>query len=177
MRSGQACGAVESRDPCSSGPFTFPFPEANPTGAQAGSVARSGYSGHTVTWRPPAVGGPSSLARCLNAPPPVNDYDVLRVFCAPHGGYGNELGVVRDGSVVPERAERQALAARLGSGETVCVDDPERGVTGIYTPALRLPFAGHPCAGAARLLDVPELLTAPQPDGWVEIGGRALLER
>jgi predicted PhzF superfamily epimerase YddE/YHI9 len=89
----------------------------------------------------------------------VTDYDVLRVFCGPRGGYGNELGVVRDGSRIPARADRQALAARLGFSETVFVDDPERGVIDIYTPTLRLPFAGHPCVGTAWLLDVPELVT------------------
>ncbi|MFE9287361.1 PhzF family phenazine biosynthesis protein [Streptomyces olivaceus] len=89
----------------------------------------------------------------------MTDYDVLRVFCAPNGGYGNELGVVRDGSVLPESARRQELAAKLGFSETVFVDDPERGVVDIYTPTLRLPFAGHPCVGTAWLLDVPELVT------------------
>ncbi|MFK0167873.1 PhzF family phenazine biosynthesis protein [Streptomyces sp. NPDC090306] len=89
----------------------------------------------------------------------MTDYDVLRVFVGPRGGYGNELGVVREGSRTPERDERQALAAKLGFSETVFVDDPERGVIDIYTPALRLPFAGHPCVGTAWLLDVPELVT------------------
>ncbi|MFH0520313.1 PhzF family phenazine biosynthesis protein [Streptomyces sp. M41] len=89
----------------------------------------------------------------------MTDYDVLRVFCGPRGGYGNELGVVRDGSVLPEQSERQELAGKLGFSETVFVDDPERGVIDIYTPTLRLPFAGHPCVGAAWLLDVPELVT------------------
>ncbi|MCW7943696.1 phenazine biosynthesis protein PhzC/PhzF [Streptomyces hygroscopicus] len=89
----------------------------------------------------------------------MTDYDVLRVFCGPRGGYGNELGVVRDGSTVPEPSDRQALAAKLGFGETVFVDDPERGVIDIYTPGSRLPFAGHPCVGTAWLLDVPELVT------------------
>ncbi|MGJ5897389.1 PhzF family phenazine biosynthesis protein [Streptomyces niveiscabiei] len=97
----------------------------------------------------------------------MTDYDVLRVFCAPGGGYGNELGVIRDGSRIPERAERQELAAKLGFSETVFVDDPERGVIDIYTPTLRLPFAGHPCVGTAWLLDVPELVT---PAG--EVGAR-----
>src|ERR1044072_8802798 len=69
---------------------------------------------------------------CFNSP--VTDYDVLRVFCAPNGGYGNELGVVRDGSVLPEPERRQELAAKLGFSETVFVDDPERGVVDIYTP-------------------------------------------
>lgn len=89
----------------------------------------------------------------------MTDYDVLRVFCGPRGGYGNELGVVRDGSAIPERSDRQALAAKLGFGETVFVDDPERGIIDIYTPTLRLPFAGHPCVGTAWLLDVPEIVT------------------
>ncbi|MFI9647685.1 PhzF family phenazine biosynthesis protein [Streptomyces sp. NPDC052040] len=89
----------------------------------------------------------------------MTDYDVLRVFCGPDGGYGNELGVVRDGSAVPGRAERQAFAAKLGFSETVFVDDPERGLIDIYTPTLRLPFAGHPCVGTGWLLDVPELAT------------------
>lgn len=85
--------------------------------------------------------------------------DVIRVFCGPDGAHGNELGVVRDGARVPERADRQALAAQLGYSETVFVDDPERGALDIYTPTTRLPFAGHPCVGAAWLLDVPELVT------------------
>ncbi|GGR95417.1 hypothetical protein GCM10010252_37710 [Streptomyces aureoverticillatus] len=85
--------------------------------------------------------------------------DVLRVFCGPDGRYGNELGVVRDGSRVAARADRQALAAKLGFSETVFVDDPERGAVDIYTPTTRLPFAGHPCVGTAWLLDVPELIT------------------
>ncbi|MBC7274034.1 MAG: PhzF family phenazine biosynthesis protein [Streptomyces sp.] len=89
----------------------------------------------------------------------MTDYDVLRVFCAPGGGYGNELGVVREGARIPEAADRAALAAKLGFGETVFVDDPERGVIDIWTPSVRLPFAGHPCVGAGWLLDVPELVT------------------
>ncbi|WP_190136414.1 PhzF family phenazine biosynthesis protein [Streptomyces longispororuber] len=85
--------------------------------------------------------------------------DVLRVFRGPDGRYGNELGVVRDGGRVPGRAARQALAGKLGFSETVFVDDPERGHIDIYTPTTRLPFAGHPCVGAAWLLDLPELVT------------------
>ncbi|MFD5702393.1 PhzF family phenazine biosynthesis protein [Streptomyces lasiicapitis] len=85
--------------------------------------------------------------------------DVVRVFCAPDGRHGNELGVVRDGSRVAARADRQALAAKLGFSETVFVDDPERGAIDIYTPTARLPFAGYPCVGTAWLLDVPELVT------------------
>ena len=89
----------------------------------------------------------------------MTDYDELRVFCGPGEGRGNALAVVRDGSLMPERDDRQAFAAQLGFSETVFVDDPERGVIDIYTPGARLPFAGYPCVGAAWLLDVPELVT------------------
>ncbi|MQY15699.1 hypothetical protein SRB5_58870 [Streptomyces sp. RB5] len=106
----------------------------------------------------------------------MTDYDVLRVFCAPGGAHGNELGVVREGSLLPSREERQEFAAKLGFSETVFVDDPERGVIDIYTPTLRLPFAGHPCVGTGWLLDVPELVTPAGPVGvrddgeftWIE---------
>ncbi|WP_307840461.1 PhzF family phenazine biosynthesis protein [Streptomyces sp. G44] len=86
-------------------------------------------------------------------------FDVLRVFCGPDGRHGNELGVVRDGARSPATEDRQAFAAKLGFSETVFVDDPERGAIDIYTPTLRLPFAGHPCVGTAWLLDVAELGT------------------
>lgn len=112
----------------------------------------------------------------LNAAPGAGVLDVLRVFCGPDGRHGNRLGVLRDGSTVPAQADRQALAARLGFSETVFVDDPERGTIDIHTPSERLPFAGHPCVGAAWLLDLPELRTpagvvAARLDGefcWIE---------
>ncbi|MGA4842360.1 PhzF family phenazine biosynthesis protein [Streptomyces sp. G45] len=103
-----------------------------------------------------------SEERILDVPDGI---DVLHVFCAPDGRYGNELGVVRDGGKLPAREDRQRLAGKLGFSETVFVDDPERGAVDIYTPTTRLPFAGHPCVGAAWLLDVPELVT---PAGLVE---------
>ncbi|MEV6555148.1 PhzF family phenazine biosynthesis protein [Nocardia sp. NPDC051756] len=87
------------------------------------------------------------------------EYEVLRVFCGADGRHGNRLGVVRDGGAVPEVGARQAFAGKLGFSETVFVDDVERGVIDIYTPTLRLPFAGHPCVGAAWLLGVPALVT------------------
>ncbi|WP_433656285.1 PhzF family phenazine biosynthesis protein [Nocardia sp. CA-128927] len=89
----------------------------------------------------------------------MTEYDVLRVFCGADGRHGNHLGVVRDGAAIPAEAERQAFARKLGFSETVFIDDPERGVIDIYTPTLRLPFAGHPCVGSAWLLDVPTLVT------------------
>lgn len=50
----------------------------------------------------------------------------------------------------PER--QQQLAAELGFSETVFVDDPGLGVVDIYTPSVRLPFAGFPLVGTAWLL-------------------------
>ncbi|MFE2723772.1 PhzF family phenazine biosynthesis protein [Kitasatospora sp. NPDC059327] len=90
----------------------------------------------------------------------MTDYEVLRVFCGPDGGHGNELGVVRDGAAVPGEAGRLAVARELGFSETVFVDDAERGAIDIYTPSVRLPFAGHPCVGAAWLLGADRLETA-----------------
>jgi predicted PhzF superfamily epimerase YddE/YHI9 len=76
---------------------------------------------------------------------------VLRVFCSPDGGGGNELGVFLHGAEVPE-SERQTVAAELGYAETVFVDDRERGEMRIFTPELELELAGHPLVGTAWLL-------------------------
>jgi predicted PhzF superfamily epimerase YddE/YHI9 len=76
---------------------------------------------------------------------------VLRVFTDANGDYGNPLGVVDATSVAP--ADRQRLAAELGYSETIFIHPPEgRASTTaaqIFTPAVELPFAGHPTVGAA----------------------------
>src|SRR5215208_1878375 len=77
---------------------------------------------------------------------------VLRVFCGDDGSWGNPLGVFLDGDSVPD-GERQAVATDLGFSETVFVADEERGVTRIFTPAVEIPFAGHPVGGAGWLLE------------------------
>ncbi|MFC6062197.1 PhzF family phenazine biosynthesis protein [Streptomyces ochraceiscleroticus] len=82
----------------------------------------------------------------------MTELHVLRVFCGPAGDGGNPLGVVPDGSAFSGLGERQALARELGFSETVFVDDAGRGAVDIYTPTLRLPFAGHPLVGTAWLL-------------------------
>jgi predicted PhzF superfamily epimerase YddE/YHI9 len=82
----------------------------------------------------------------------MTDADVVRVFVGADGGGGSPLGVVRDGAAVAGEAERQEVARRLGYSETVFVDDTERGVVDIYTPSVRLPFAGYPLIGTAWLL-------------------------
>lgn len=96
--------------------------------------------------------------------------ETLRVFCGGDGRHGNALGVVREGRDYPDEASRQALAAELGFSETVFVDDPERGFVDIYTPGLRLPFAGHPLVGAAWLLDL-EVVNPPVGEVWVRQDG------
>ena len=76
---------------------------------------------------------------------------VLRVFTAADGSGGNPLGVFLNGREI-EPGERQAAAAALGYSETVFVDDAAQGSVEIYTPAVELPFAGHPLVGTAWLL-------------------------
>ncbi|MBA8923202.1 putative PhzF superfamily epimerase YddE/YHI9 [Kutzneria viridogrisea] len=82
----------------------------------------------------------------------MTDLHVLRVFCGPDGRYGNPLGVVLDGATVRGERARQDLAARLGFSETVFVDDAAEGLVDIYTPSVRLLFAGHPLVGCSWLL-------------------------
>ena len=76
---------------------------------------------------------------------------LLRVFCGEEGKRGNPLAVFLDGAEVPPSA-RQGVAADLGLSETVFVDHAERGEVRIFTPAVELPFAGHPTVGTAWLL-------------------------
>ena len=83
---------------------------------------------------------------------------------------------MRDGAAVPAEAGRRAFARELGFSETVFVDDAERGVIDIYTPTLRLPFAGHPCVGAAWLLDVPQLVTPAGLVGARRVGELTWIE-
>jgi predicted PhzF superfamily epimerase YddE/YHI9 len=81
----------------------------------------------------------------------VAELHVLRVFTAADGTHGNPLGVFLDGGAVPSD-ERQRIAADLGYSETVFVDEPASGEVRIYTPAVEIPFAGHPLVGTAWLL-------------------------
>ncbi|MFB6540277.1 PhzF family phenazine biosynthesis protein [Streptomyces noursei] len=93
-------------------------------------------------------------------------FETLRVFCGADGRHGNALAVVRDGAAIPEEGDRLAAARRLGFSEAVFVDDAVRGVIDIYTPTARMPFAGHPCVGAAWLLGPAQLST---PAGTVRV--------
>lgn len=78
-------------------------------------------------------------------------FHLLRVFCDEDGQGGNQLAVFLDGAEVPPK-RRQVVAAELGLSETVFVDDAQRGELRIFTPAVELPFAGHPTVGTAWLL-------------------------
>lgn len=75
------------------------------------------------------------------------EVDVVRVFTDEQGLYGNPLGIV-DAAAVAE-PDRQALAAELGFSETIFVehDNSGRATARIHTPAVELPFAGHPTVG------------------------------
>jgi predicted PhzF superfamily epimerase YddE/YHI9 len=79
------------------------------------------------------------------------DVTVLRVFTDPDGNYGNPLGVVDNSTVDP--ADRQRIATELGYSETIFIDVPKEGASTaharIFTPAVELPFAGHPTVGAS----------------------------
>jgi predicted PhzF superfamily epimerase YddE/YHI9 len=79
------------------------------------------------------------------------DVTVLRVFTDADGKFGNPLGVVDASTVDP--ADRQRIATELGYSETIFIDMPEGGASTaharIFTPAVELPFAGHPTVGAS----------------------------
>jgi predicted PhzF superfamily epimerase YddE/YHI9 len=79
------------------------------------------------------------------------DVTVLRVFTDPDGNHGNPLGVVDNSTVEP--SDRQRIATQLGYSETIFIDLPADGSNTaharIFTPAIELPFAGHPTVGAS----------------------------
>ncbi|MEV0246211.1 PhzF family phenazine biosynthesis protein [Nocardia sp. NPDC050712] len=91
--------------------------------------------------------------------------EVVRVFTDSTGRFGNELGLVSAAEVA--EPDRQVLAAKAGYSETVFLGEPVDDVAQvrIFTPAVELPFAGHPTVGTAwwfgqqgtpvRTLDVP----------------------
>ncbi|HEY7523132.1 MAG TPA: PhzF family phenazine biosynthesis protein [Candidatus Limnocylindrales bacterium] len=81
----------------------------------------------------------------------MSRYHLFRVFAGEDWSWGNPLAVFLDGAE-PGTERRQAIAADLGLSETVFVDDVERAVMRIFTPASELPFAGHPSVGTSWLL-------------------------
>jgi predicted PhzF superfamily epimerase YddE/YHI9 len=81
----------------------------------------------------------------------VAELHVLRVFVNEDGEWGNPLGVFLDDEAFAE-GDRQNVAAELGFSETVFVENRANGRIRIHTPAVELPFAGHPAVGTAWLL-------------------------
>ena len=77
---------------------------------------------------------------------------VLDVFTLDGAG-GNPLGVVPD-SVGLGDDDMQRIAADLGFSETVFIfwEENRMPLLRIFTPAVELPFAGHPLVGTAWLL-------------------------
>jgi trans-2,3-dihydro-3-hydroxyanthranilate isomerase len=70
---------------------------------------------------------------------------------------GNQLAVFTDARDLDELT-MQRLALELRLSETVFVLPPREGGTvriRIFTPSTELPFAGHPCLGAAVVLGAP----------------------
>jgi trans-2,3-dihydro-3-hydroxyanthranilate isomerase len=82
------------------------------------------------------------------------DYHVLDVFTDTRFG-GNPLAVVLDADGL-DGARMQAIAREFNLSETVFVLKPQNGAhtarLRIFTPAVELPFAGHPTVGTAALL-------------------------
>jgi trans-2,3-dihydro-3-hydroxyanthranilate isomerase len=81
---------------------------------------------------------------------PTHPFYVCDVF-TDRALQGNQLGVFVDGRPFTDD-ERQRLARELNFAETVFLFPPEQGGDArvrIFTPALELPFAGHPVLGTA----------------------------
>lgn len=77
---------------------------------------------------------------------------VVRVFTIGSVG-GNHLGVIPDSTGLDQSA-MQATAAELGFSETVFIDwSGPLPTLRIFTPAVELPFAGHPLVGTAWVLN------------------------
>jgi predicted PhzF superfamily epimerase YddE/YHI9 len=104
----------------------------------------------------------------------VAELHVLRVFVNEDGEWGNPLGVFLAGAEIPE-PRRQDVAAELGFSETVFVENRGSSLIRIHTPAVELPFAGHPTVGAAWLLarlgDAVEALQVPAGEIAVRFDG------
>ncbi|WP_338892691.1 PhzF family phenazine biosynthesis protein [Rhodococcus sovatensis] len=96
------------------------------------------------------------------------EVSVVRVFTDESGEHGNALGIVRAEDVA--ESDRQSLATKLGFSETVFFssDGSARASTTIYTPAVELPFAGHPTVGLSWWLrehrTAVDTLTVPAAD-------------
>jgi trans-2,3-dihydro-3-hydroxyanthranilate isomerase len=91
-------------------------------------------------------------------------YHILDVF-TNRRFEGNPLAVVLDADGV-DPARMQAIAREFNLAETVFVSKPQNHAHSarvrIFTPAVEMPFAGHPTVGTAALL---AQLKSPEPSG------------
>lgn len=78
--------------------------------------------------------------------------NVVNVFVDDDGAHGNPLGIVWASSYT--RKHEREIAADLGFSETIFIDDLADHIVRarIFTPAMELPFAGHPTVGLAAWL-------------------------
>lgn len=83
----------------------------------------------------------------------ILNVQVVRVFTAEDGRFGNELGVVLDAAGLPGELGPR-LTAHLGFSETVFVDalTEDGAQVRIFNPAREMRLAGHPLVGASRVL-------------------------
>jgi trans-2,3-dihydro-3-hydroxyanthranilate isomerase len=98
----------------------------------------------------------------------VLQYHELDVFTDRVGG-GNPVAVFVDAPALPDD-RMQAVAAALGLSESVFVRPPTDPAAvrqlRIFTPAMELPFAGHPTIGTAQLLVELDVVVAQAPGVW-----------
>ena len=96
-------------------------------------------------------------------------YAVLDVFTG-EALAGNPLAVVLDADQLPDEA-LQKIAAEFNLSETIFVfpaeHDHHSARVRIFTPALELPFAGHPTVGCAILLGLNRLTGEGERDGII----------
>ncbi|MEZ3160722.1 PhzF family phenazine biosynthesis protein [Microbacterium sp. BWT-B31] len=76
----------------------------------------------------------------------------VRVFVDREGAHGNPLAIAWADAAT--RGREQQIAGDLGFSETIFIDAIADGVVRarIFTPAVELPFAGHPTVGLAAWL-------------------------
>src|SRR5687767_13278245 len=90
-------------------------------------------------------------------------YVTLDVFTKRRFG-GNQLAVFPNAEGLPTET-MQAIARELSLSETVFLastPDPQTWNARIFTPAMELPFAGHPTIGSAIALALLGRLSEPR---------------
>jgi|GEM_PF-351415 len=105
----------------------------------------TGAEGATTNW-------PERVEKIINIPHREGSAHMLRVFTDTNGNYGDPASVVIDEGKHTPDPERQALARRLNTGETIFVNDLAAANISIVHPQGEIGFAGVGVLGAAWLL-------------------------